>query len=581
MSSWLRYRVARGDAPSDAEPLGRTHELEATPTMLDQLVSREGCLRLDLVIARLRPFEAEFTRVESTSGRGLEACVFAGNEHFFVLLRPAERHSGGLSRLAYVYSALARSRDAVVFTDSRAAILSASSRWLELYGLAPEEALGRNPRIVNARLVPRAFFRDLWRELGKRAGGSWSGELVNRRVSGELVRVWQTITAFRDSAGAVAGYLGVTRDLTQYRAVLNRAVAGARRLELARIQEEEQSAALAGRISEPVEKLRACLGRIGELAGECDETRASVASAMAWTAALEEAIRQWREERRTAVRLARGPIERFRLRALVRTECSLLEDAATERGVRIDVTDVGTALPSFGPEETLGRAISTLIRVGLEATNDDRLPVLLGSQADGTSVVAIELRPGGAEGAPRGESTSADLEARVLSSLGGEILLDFDEARTSLEELGSRVVWTSAADGALRLEAQIPIDRAALEGRIWAVSIFDPDERASTVLVEKLRSLQVPVFVAHRESDFRQVCDRELPNALVLAANQGSYVEVPRVGAGTTMFAPAVVYVTASDDPGEIVPVASTGARTLVRQLELALGRPTPRSGAT
>jgi signal transduction histidine kinase len=85
--------------------------------------------------------------------------------------------------------------------------------------LPPGEVIGKNPRIINSRLQPSSFYREMWQQLTDRSIGTWSAELINRKKNGELVRVWQTITTIRGKDGTIQGYLGQTRDMTEIHSV--------------------------------------------------------------------------------------------------------------------------------------------------------------------------------------------------------------------------------------------------------------------------------------------------------------------------------------------------------------------------
>ncbi len=339
MESWSRFRIAPGDAVTDAEPLEPPGPGGPAPP-LAALLASEGLLRVELVLGRLRDHEAEFLRVDARSGLGLDVAMFAAAGATFLLVRPVQAHSSGLSRLAFVYSVLARSRDAVVYTDASPAILGASARWLELYGVPLAEVLGRNPRIVNSRQAPRSFFRTIWGDLTDPQLGSWSGELVNRRASGELIRVWQTITTFRDAQEAVAGYLGVTRDLNPYCEVV------------ARLERSNRELARLNRLQDDL--LR---GIAPDLCAPSDLPPSA---------------------------------ERLNLRSLARAERELAADRAHRCGVRIRWREEGLSLPSVGDKNHLSQAIAATLSAAVEAAPPGGEVELVSSQlADGSQEILV------------------------------------------------------------------------------------------------------------------------------------------------------------------------------------------------
>lgn len=465
MERWIRYRLGpRPEAAdaADAEPLmPRAGRGAPAAPRLGALLSSEGLLRVELVAGRLRPAEAEFLRVDARSGDALDVAVYAGSDATFVLARPVQAHSSGLGRLAFVYSVLARSRDAVIYTDATPAILGASERWLALYGLGPEQVLGQNPRIVNSREKPRSTFRAIWRDLTDLNVGSWSGELINRRESGEPVRVWQTITTLRDAEDSVAGYLGVTRDLTQYHEVVERLKASNREL--------ERTNRLQGRL-------------LRDLARQADGDPG---------------------DRRD--RAARAPaLERLYLRSLARTESELLAGLAARRGVRLCWREEGPSLPSLGDKARLSQAIAAiLVRALAAAPSGGEVGVTLRQTADGTQEIHVAADGGSAGGASGVGAPAADLEAaqQAVALHGGTLA----EERDAL--------------GHLRIALRLPLDWSRFSARPWAAVLFDPAEALWPTVADDLRGAGLPVFVAQRPDELRLLCRQELPNLLLLAAD--------------------------------------------------------------
>ena len=56
------------------------------------------------------------------------------------------------------------------------------------------------------------FYQQIYASLAEK--GEWSGEIWNRRKSGEIYPQWQTICAIRDDAGALTHYVAVFSDIS-------------------------------------------------------------------------------------------------------------------------------------------------------------------------------------------------------------------------------------------------------------------------------------------------------------------------------------------------------------------------------
>ncbi|HEX6735759.1 MAG TPA: EAL domain-containing protein [Azonexus sp.] len=80
-------------------------------------------------------------------------------------------------------------------------------------GYSGADAIGQNPRILNAGKTPPEVYRDLWQRIAR--GESWEGELINRRKNGSEYVEWGRISPIRDASGQITHYLGVMEDITR------------------------------------------------------------------------------------------------------------------------------------------------------------------------------------------------------------------------------------------------------------------------------------------------------------------------------------------------------------------------------
>ncbi len=109
------------------------------------------------------------------------------------------------------------SSDGILVTDAEGRILSVNPAFEKISGYRSEQVLGRNPRLLGAGLEERGFFDSVWQHI--LADGRWSGELVNRRPSGEAYTALVTINAIRDASGQLTQFAGVMTDVTAQRAM--------------------------------------------------------------------------------------------------------------------------------------------------------------------------------------------------------------------------------------------------------------------------------------------------------------------------------------------------------------------------
>jgi len=106
----------------------------------------------------------------------------------------------------------ASAQEGVLITDREGTILTANPAFCMLMGFESEDVIGRNPRLFKSDRHDDAFYRDLFEQA--RRTGRWQGEIWNRREDGAVVPVWFNLTAVRDVAGTVSGYVATYSDIS-------------------------------------------------------------------------------------------------------------------------------------------------------------------------------------------------------------------------------------------------------------------------------------------------------------------------------------------------------------------------------
>ncbi len=103
--------------------------------------------------------------------------------------------------------------ESVVITDADANIVDVNESFVLKSGFTKNEVLGKNPRILKSGRHNREFYVEMWRSIIET--GQWSGEIWDRKKSGEIYPKWLSISAVKDDAGIVSNYVGITTDLSQ------------------------------------------------------------------------------------------------------------------------------------------------------------------------------------------------------------------------------------------------------------------------------------------------------------------------------------------------------------------------------
>lgn len=109
------------------------------------------------------------------------------------------------------------SHEAMVITDRNNLIVSVNDAFTTLTGYAREEALGKNPRILQSGRHDRAFYQGMWTSLIKQ--GYWRGDIWDRRKDGSIYPKYLAISAIQDQDGAVSHFSAIFYDVTERKAL--------------------------------------------------------------------------------------------------------------------------------------------------------------------------------------------------------------------------------------------------------------------------------------------------------------------------------------------------------------------------
>lgn len=109
--------------------------------------------------------------------------------------------------------AVEQSPDTVVITDHRGVIEYVNPAFEAVTGYTREQACGKTPRILKSGEQGPEIYQDLWKTI--LGGNVFRGILVNRKKSGELYYVEESISPVRDGLGQITHFIANGRDLTE------------------------------------------------------------------------------------------------------------------------------------------------------------------------------------------------------------------------------------------------------------------------------------------------------------------------------------------------------------------------------
>ncbi len=111
-----------------------------------------------------------------------------------------------------IAAAAFETHEAIMITDVNGNIIRVNQAFQDITGYSSEEVLGKNPRILSSGHQGAEFYADMWQQLLN--NGVWTGEIWDRRKSGQIYPKWLTITAVRDDAGRTTEYVAIFSDIT-------------------------------------------------------------------------------------------------------------------------------------------------------------------------------------------------------------------------------------------------------------------------------------------------------------------------------------------------------------------------------
>ena len=111
-----------------------------------------------------------------------------------------------------VAAAAFETHEAILITDPGGNIIRVNQAFQDITGYTFEEVLGKNSSILSSGRQDKAFYAEMWRQLLET--GAWSGEIWDRRKSGQVYPKWLTITAVKDEQGQTTEYVATFSDIT-------------------------------------------------------------------------------------------------------------------------------------------------------------------------------------------------------------------------------------------------------------------------------------------------------------------------------------------------------------------------------
>ena len=141
------------------------------------------------------------------------AMAYAGRQAKIVLAHDVTRRVLAEQQLRKLSLAVEQSPESIVITDLEGRIEYVNDTFLKVTGYSREEALGRNPKVLQSGKTPLGNYSGLWRALTH--GQTWTGEFYNRRKDGSEYVEFAIVTPICQADGQITHYVAIKEDVTE------------------------------------------------------------------------------------------------------------------------------------------------------------------------------------------------------------------------------------------------------------------------------------------------------------------------------------------------------------------------------
>ncbi|MBB1651892.1 bifunctional diguanylate cyclase/phosphodiesterase [Delftia sp. UME58] len=124
-----------------------------------------------------------------------------------------KRFERELAQAAVVFDS---SHQGIMVVDPARRITRVNPAFTRITGYAPEDVIGKTPRMLSSGLHGPEFYRQIWACIAR--DGFWHGEIWNRRKTGEIFAEMLSISAAQGAGGEIEHYIGVFTDISHIKA---------------------------------------------------------------------------------------------------------------------------------------------------------------------------------------------------------------------------------------------------------------------------------------------------------------------------------------------------------------------------
>ena len=116
------------------------------------------------------------------------------------------------AELKKLFNAIEQAAESIVITDKSGIIQYVNPAFSAVSGYVKEEALGKNPILLNSGKNPPGLFKGMWKII--LSGNIWKGTIINRKKTGELYYEEMTVAPVLNEQGNITNFIAIKNDVT-------------------------------------------------------------------------------------------------------------------------------------------------------------------------------------------------------------------------------------------------------------------------------------------------------------------------------------------------------------------------------
>lgn len=140
-----------------------------------------------------------------------------GQRFYSGIIRDLTEYKRAEQQIRKLSMAVEESPVSIMIADPQGVIEYVNNKFSETTGYAAEEAVGQDSAILNSDHVDQKIYQEMMESIT--VGMNWSGQLLNRKKSGEDFWVRTSISSIKDAEGCISHYLGFDEDITSQKFV--------------------------------------------------------------------------------------------------------------------------------------------------------------------------------------------------------------------------------------------------------------------------------------------------------------------------------------------------------------------------